>query len=169
MATQQPFLPRTESYDARFDSLILFNAELELLADGFRWLEGPVWFGDHQCLLFNDIPNNRTMRWSERHGVTVFRESSDYGNGQTRDRQGRLSVLSRFQPAPGPDQDKDGTLLQRPGTLYVMDLDCGQELYRDRAVNGLPRWGASWALANGDPLAQSTLRAACAAAEAPHG
>ncbi|WP_255016517.1 hypothetical protein [Cyanobium sp. BA20m-p-22] len=42
MATQQPLIPRTESYDGRFDSLILFNAELELLADGFRWLEGPV-------------------------------------------------------------------------------------------------------------------------------
>jgi gluconolactonase len=90
MATQTLLPPGTESYDPRFASLILFNAELELLADGFRWLEGPVWFGDHQCLLFNDLPNNRTMRWSERQGLSVFRESSDYGNGQTRDRQGRL-------------------------------------------------------------------------------
>ena len=90
MATQTLLPPGTESYDPRFDSLILFNAELELLADGFRWLEGPVWFGDHQCLLFNDLPNNRTLRWSERHGISSFRESSDYGNGQTRDRQGRL-------------------------------------------------------------------------------
>jgi gluconolactonase len=69
---------------------VLFNAELELLAEGFRWLEGPVWFGDHGCLLFSDIPNNRTLRWSEQHGVTVFRHDSDFGNGQTRDRQGRL-------------------------------------------------------------------------------
>ena len=90
MATQTLLPPGTESYDPRFDSLILFNAELELLADGFRWLEGPVWFGDHQCLLFNDLPNNRTLRWSERHGISSFRDSSDYGNGQTRDRQGRL-------------------------------------------------------------------------------
>ena len=82
--------PCTESYDTRFDQLVLFNAELELLADGFRWVEGPVWFGDHNCLLFNDIPNNRTMRWSPEHGVSVFREPSDYANGQTRDRQGRL-------------------------------------------------------------------------------
>ncbi|MEB3296685.1 MAG: SMP-30/gluconolactonase/LRE family protein [Cyanobacteriota bacterium] len=80
----------TESHDPRFDDLVLFNAELELLADGFRWLEGPVWFGDHNCLLFNDIPNNRTLRWSEQQGVSVFRSSSDFGNGQTRDREGRL-------------------------------------------------------------------------------
>jgi gluconolactonase len=80
----------SESHDPRFDALVLFNAELELLADGFRWLEGPVWFGDHDCLLFSDIPNNRTLRWSERHGVSTFLEPSEFANGQTRDRQGRL-------------------------------------------------------------------------------
>ena len=96
----------TESHDPRFDSLVLFNAELELLADGFRWLEGPVWFGDQNCLLFNDIPNNRTMRWSEQHGVSVFCQPSDYGNGQTRDLQGRLITchhrtrcLTRLEPS----------------------------------------------------------------------
>jgi gluconolactonase len=80
----------TESYDPRFEQLVLFNAELELLADGFRWLEGPVWFGDQRCLLFNDIPNNRTLRWSEQHGVSTFLEPSEFANGQTRDREGRL-------------------------------------------------------------------------------
>ena len=80
----------TESYDSRFDGLVLFNAELECLASGFRWVEGPVWFGDHNCFLFNDIPNNCTLRWSEQHGITPFLSPSDYANGQTRDRQGRL-------------------------------------------------------------------------------
>ena len=79
-----------ESHDPRFNDLEPFNAELELLAEGFRWLEGPVWFGDHGCLLFNDIPNNRTLRWSEQLGVSVFRSPSHFANGQTRDRQGRL-------------------------------------------------------------------------------
>jgi gluconolactonase len=80
----------TESLDPRFEELVLFNAELELLATGFRWLEGPVWFGDQRCLLFNDIPNNRTLRWSEQHGVSTFLEPSAYANGQARDHQGRL-------------------------------------------------------------------------------
>jgi gluconolactonase len=80
----------TESHDPRFDALVLFNAELEQLATGFRWVEGPVWFGDQRCLLFNDIPNNRTLRWSEQHGVSTFLEPSAYANGQARDRQGRL-------------------------------------------------------------------------------
>ena len=89
MATTYPSTC-TESYDKRFEQLVLFNAELERLAEGFRWLEGPVWFGDHHCLLFSDIPSNRTLRWSEQHGISTFLEPSDFANGQTRDLEGRL-------------------------------------------------------------------------------
>ena len=35
------------------------------LATGFRWSEGPVWFGDGRYVLWSDIPNNRIMRWDE--------------------------------------------------------------------------------------------------------
>ena len=80
--------------DPRFHAMILPNAPMEKLADGFRWLEGPVWFADHDCLLFSDIPNDRVMRWSESGGVSVFRQPSHYENGHTRDRQGRLISCS---------------------------------------------------------------------------
>ena len=72
-----------------FATYLLDNAGLEVLATGMRWVEGPVWFGDANCLLFQDLPRNRTMRWSE-DGLSVYRAPSHYGNGQTRDRQGRL-------------------------------------------------------------------------------
>jgi len=80
--------------DPRFRRYVLDNAVLEELASGFRWIEGPVWIGDADCLLFQDLPRNRTLRWSEDHGVSVFRAPSDYANGQTRDRQGRLIACS---------------------------------------------------------------------------
>jgi gluconolactonase len=80
--------------DRRFAAYVLFNAPLEELAAGFRWLEGPVWFGDANCLLFQDLPRNRTMRWIEEAGLSVYRYPSDYANGQTRDRQGRLIACS---------------------------------------------------------------------------
>jgi gluconolactonase len=80
--------------DPRFRSFVLVNAPLEKLADGFRWLEGPVWFGDRQCLLFSDLPNDRIMRWSESGGVSMFRQPSHFANGQTRDREGRLLSCS---------------------------------------------------------------------------
>lgn len=80
--------------DPRFTRYTLDNAALEVLASGFRWIEGPVWMGDADCLLFQDLPHDRTMRWSEAHGVSVYRAPSDYANGQTRDREGRLIACS---------------------------------------------------------------------------
>ncbi len=74
----------------RFKSFVLPNAPLEKLAEGFRWLEGPVWFADLQCLLVSDLPNNRIMRWTDSGGASVFREPSNFANGHTRDREGRL-------------------------------------------------------------------------------
>src|SRR6058998_961545 len=67
------------------------NAAVERLATGFRWSEGPVWFGDGRYLLWSDIPNNRILKWEEETGaVSIFRKPSNYANGNTRDRQGRL-------------------------------------------------------------------------------
>jgi gluconolactonase len=83
-----------EIHDRRFGRYVLDNALLEVLAIGFRWIEGPVWFGDAGCLLFQDLPNNRTMRYIEGVGVSVFRCPSHYANGQARDRQGRLISCS---------------------------------------------------------------------------
>ena len=51
--------------DPLFSRYVLHNAPVERLATGFRWVEGPVWFGDAGHLLFSDIPNNRILRWIE--------------------------------------------------------------------------------------------------------
>jgi gluconolactonase len=78
-----------EVHDPAFAAFVLGNAPVKRLATGFDWVEGPVWFGDQQCLLFSDIPNNRILRWTE-DGVSTFRAASNYANGHSRDRQGRL-------------------------------------------------------------------------------
>jgi len=137
--------------------------------------------------------------WQEVPAGPEGRQWWDAGSLR-RDRNGTLSVLSRFQPAPeagaadpepavnagtaDPEPAVEATPAQparaeaaapptqRPqplGTLYVMQLDCDQELYRDVSVNGLPRWRAPWQAAAGDSLTTATLRAACAAAPPPRG
>ena len=99
--------------------------------------------------------------WQEVESSAEGRQWWDAGSLRF-DREGRLSVLSRFQPAAAADAAEDA----RPptGQLYVMQLDCDEELYRDTAVNGLPRWGATWQPAAGDNLTIRVLHAACAAA-----
>jgi gluconolactonase len=83
--------PAVQSLHPSFDKYRLALAAVERLATGLRWAEGPVWFGDARHLLVSDIPNNRILKWEEETGaVSVFRRPSDYANGNTRDRQGRL-------------------------------------------------------------------------------
>lgn len=83
--------PRFRAFDPVFLTFRAMNGAVEKLAGGCRWAEGPVWFGDHRALLWSDIPNNRILRWDEETGqVTTFRKPSNFANGNTRDRQGRL-------------------------------------------------------------------------------
>jgi gluconolactonase len=76
--------------DPVFASLVLPNAPLLTLGQGYAWLEGPVWCADANQLLVSDLPNDRILRWTEDAGVSVFRQPSGFANGHTRDRQGRL-------------------------------------------------------------------------------
>jgi len=57
----------------------------EKLADGFQFLEGPVWLPEG-ALLFSDIPGDCIYRYSE-DGVDVWREPSGNSNGLTLDRE----------------------------------------------------------------------------------
>lgn len=79
-----------EYFDRRFRDLTVPIAGVEILYDGRRWAEGPVWFNDLGCLIWSDIPNNRMLRWIPDQPVSLFRADSNFANGNTRDRQGRL-------------------------------------------------------------------------------
>lgn len=79
--------------------------ELEKLADGFLFTEGPLWDRRAQRLLFSDIPGNRIVQWSRAAGARDFRAPSNMANGLAWDRSGRLlccehatSSLTRTEP-----------------------------------------------------------------------
>lgn len=82
--------PHYEIRDPRFRDLLVSSAALDELYTGCRWAEGPVWFNDGGYLLFSDIPNERVLRWIEGAGTSVYRAPSNFINGNTRDREGRL-------------------------------------------------------------------------------
>jgi gluconolactonase len=83
-----------QHHEKEFGHLIQGSAKLETLHSDCRWAEGPVWFGDANQLLWSDIPNNRLMRWTPDGGASVYRHNSNYINGNTRDREGRLVSCS---------------------------------------------------------------------------
>ncbi len=83
--------PAMEVFDPRFKKYIAGTTTLRRVWKGGAWTEGPVYFGDMHSVIFSDIPNNRLMQYDERTGhTTVFRAPSNFTNGNTRDRQGRL-------------------------------------------------------------------------------
>ncbi|MFT5394175.1 MAG: gluconolactonase, partial [Gammaproteobacteria bacterium] len=51
--------------DPRFESMVLAHAAIERIATGFRFTEGPAYYGDGRYLLFSDIPNDALVRWDE--------------------------------------------------------------------------------------------------------
>jgi gluconolactonase len=59
------------------------------VADGFQFVEGPVWL-DGIGLLFSDINANTVYRWSETAGSSVYLKPSGNSNGLALDSQGRL-------------------------------------------------------------------------------
>ena len=96
--------------------------------------------------------------WHEVPATAEGRQWWDAGSLRL-NRNGNLTVLSRFQPAAG---EAEG---QRPpaNDLYVMEVDCGQTLFRDTSINGIPQWGSHWQPVGSDGLIEETLVAVCAA------
>lgn len=89
-ATRYPD-PSIIALDLAFEKYWLKLSCVERIYTGCRWAEGPVWIGDGRSLIWSDIPNNCMLRWDEETGQTsVFRKPSNFANGNTRDRQGRL-------------------------------------------------------------------------------
>ena len=107
--------PAAAQTDA-FRQLVPPGAEVERLAEGFTWSEGPVWRPAEGDLLFSDVPENTVYRWSDADGLSVYLRPSglafasghagDTGsNGLVLDAEGRLlladhgnRVVARLDP-----------------------------------------------------------------------
>lgn len=94
---------RVTRNDPTIDEIVPRDAQLEKLADGFLFTEGPVWVPEGY-LLFSDPNANTIYRWSEDEGLSVFRVKSGYSgvdigeyrqpgsNGLAVDAEGRLTI-----------------------------------------------------------------------------
>jgi gluconolactonase len=100
--TPHTFSGKIERLDPALDALIAPTTQIEKLAEGFNWSEGPVWLNG--AILFSDVPENIIYRWApgdkaasvflKPSGMTTpiagFREQGS--NGLGRDAQGRLII-----------------------------------------------------------------------------
>jgi gluconolactonase len=68
------------------------DGEVERLATGFIFTEGPIWNAEGEFLLFSDMPGDVRRRWSERDGVTEVMRPANKCNGMVYDADGNLLV-----------------------------------------------------------------------------
>lgn len=64
--------------------------QLEKVAVGLTFADGPAWSPHDGFLFFSDVPRNRILRFVPGKGVEVFRANSNGTSGNAVDAQGRL-------------------------------------------------------------------------------
>jgi len=75
--------------------LLAAGAELQQVATGTTWAEGPVWLPHQRVVRYSDIPANRIVEFSEDTGeLSVYLEPADYTNGRTLDLDGTVIQCS---------------------------------------------------------------------------
>ena len=72
--------PTIRRLSPKLDRIIASDAQVEVIATGIKWAEGPVWVPqDGGYLLFSDPPANIMRKWTRKDGVSIFLEPSGTG------------------------------------------------------------------------------------------
>jgi gluconolactonase len=106
--TNFPVLGERIEHDSSFAKLIGQDAQLQVLASGYEWTEGPVWVNQKNgpgYLLFSDIPNNSIFKWVEGTGPSLYMKPSGY------------TGVSDYGGEPG----SNGLLLDAKGQLVMCE------------------------------------------------
>lgn len=84
--------------------IIAADAQLEILAEGFRWSEGPVAEPQTGDILFSDVPENKVWRWNEKAGLTLYLSPSGH---------------TGFVDEPSIKQGSNGLIFNQKGQLVL--------------------------------------------------
>jgi gluconolactonase len=166
-----------ERLDPEIDRIVPREAVLEKVADGFEFIEGPVWHPDGY-LLFSDPNRNTIYRYSPGEGVAPYRVKSGYtgpdiaryhqpgSNGLALDPQGRLTIdehgnrrVTRLEPngvltvlADRYDMRRlnspNDLVYRSDGTLYFTDPPFGLPQVFDDPAKELP-WSGVFVVRDG--------------------
>lgn len=111
------FAPKVERLDPALDQVLAPGANLEKIAEGYMWSEGPVW--KDGSLLFSDVPDNKIYQWKPGGGAPkIFLQpsggmeataiiKSPGSNGLTLDAKGNL-ILCQQGPRRVARLEADG-------------------------------------------------------------
>src|SRR5687767_14084799 len=75
---QDKITAKVVKFSPKLDAIISENAEVDVIAEGFMWCEGPQWLEKEQMLLFSDVPANPIYKWTMQRGKEVYLTPSGY-------------------------------------------------------------------------------------------
>src|SRR5450432_170090 len=78
VATITDSLRHISILDTEALNLLDSSAAIEIIAEGYKWTEGPVYVSDSDYLLFSDVPANRIYKWKQGNGASIYLEPSGY-------------------------------------------------------------------------------------------
>ena len=91
------------------NGLVEPTAQLEIVATGSMWSEGPRWIPKRGCLRWSDIPNNRILEYHRASGkVTTYATDVEFTNGRALDRDGSIVQCSHGRRRI--ERDRDGII-----------------------------------------------------------
>ncbi len=79
-----------EIRDERFRAVVGDDVDIEEVAGGFEFTEGPIWNHLENHIIFSDIPGNIMRRWRPDGRIETWRQPSNMANGNAYDGQGRV-------------------------------------------------------------------------------
>ena len=105
--------------DPAFDMLVPKDAQIEKLAGGFTFIEGPLW-RPSGALWFSDVVGNVVRQWTPDGKVTEILRPGGY--------DGNSLPAGGFNGPNGMTADKDGAvLLCQHGNRRIVRIDQGHE------------------------------------------
>jgi gluconolactonase len=76
--SELPTVGAIQVVDAKLHEVLDTNAQIEVLAEGFVWAEGPLWLEQAQMLIWSDVPQNTIYSWKAGEGSAVYLQPSGY-------------------------------------------------------------------------------------------
>ncbi len=132
----QPQTVTLDVRDSRLAEIIALDAQMEPLATGFQFLEGPVWLPDDGALVFSDIPGDTMYWWHTAAPKAVEHPERRAAARSRRVRSGLSSTIASFDSTPlrsgclpssgvtvfrQPSHKANGNTLDRQGRLLTCE------------------------------------------------
>lgn len=73
--------------DSEALKIIDSTTTIEVIAEGYKWTEGPLYIKDSNYLLFSDIPNNSIFKWKEGSGASLYLKPSGHTGTEKKERE----------------------------------------------------------------------------------